>query len=375
MVHQYLENMMPHHRRLTVATLSLLLASGTFATTASAQFGSIRNKVKKAVEKKVGGDKEDTSNGATRSGRAALTEDRVAQLLKGMAAEAKSADDISSKALKSNAKTVADLDTFVKRWRAYGDAQAQATRRQQEYTACVTPYNQDMMAAAQNQPASVQMNGMAMAQKMESMSPEERDELEKKMEKLEREAKAAEKSGNLAEQQRIRGEIEKLTGMSMGNVSASDRQKMASNSSKAQKAAKGVQSCGPMPQPSRAQPPAPVMVRPIVQEKGQLVLGPTATQQVHDTLEAQAYVRNLKRMGVGKQPTVDGAAGAGMSTGEYDLAREQVVYYFAIPAMRGTEATSCARAFSTDECKVLQHHREEIIAAVQKLRASGTLPD
>ncbi|NUO64735.1 MAG: hypothetical protein HOQ12_00990 [Gemmatimonadaceae bacterium] len=364
---------MPHHKRLTIASLTLVLASAALAPTASAQFGSIRSKVKKAVEKKVGGDKEQAAS--TNNGRAPMTEDRVAQLLKGMAAEAKSAEDISSKALKANAKPVADLDAYVKRWRAYGESQAKAKRQQEEYAACVTPYSQDMMSAAQNQPASVQMNGMAMAQKMESMSPAERDEFEKKMEKLEREAKAAEKSGNVAEQQRIRREVEKLTGVSMSNVSDADRQKMAANSGKAQKAAKGMQSCGPTPQPSRTQPPAAVMVRPIVQEKGQLVLGPAATQQVQDTIEAQTYVRNLKRMGVGKQPTIDGAAGAGMSTGDYDLAREQVVYYFAIPAMRGTETTSCTRAFTAPDCAVLQHHRAEIIAAAQRLREAGTLPD
>lgn len=359
-----------HQRRLIPAVIALALASSALSSTAEAQFGSIRNRVKKTIEKKVGVDKP-ASNG----GRQPMTEDRVAQLLKGMAAEAKSADDISSRALKANSKTVAELDTYVKRWRAYGESQAKANRRQEEYSACVAPYSQDMMAAAQNQPASVQMNGMAMAQKMESMSPEERDEFEKKMEKLERESKAAEKSGNLAEQQRIRGEIEKLTGMSMGSVSDADRKKIAANNRKAQKASKGMQSCGPTPQPSRAQPPAPAMVRPIVQKNGQLALGPAATQEVSDTTEAQDYVRNLRRMGVGSQPTVDGAAAAGMSTGDYDLAREQVVYYFALPAMRGTEGTSCSRTFSDDDCQVLRRHRDEIIAAVQKLRASGTLPD
>jgi hypothetical protein len=211
---------------------------------------------------------------------------------------------------------------------------------------------------------------MAMAQRMASMSPEELETLQAKMEQLEREAKAAEKSGNVAEQQRIRGEVEKLTGMSMSNVSAADRQKVAANSAKAQKAAKGMESCGPLPQPSRMREPEPVKVRPIIEQNGQLVLGPVATQEIRDSVEAKSYIQNRRVMRFGDQPALAGAAASGMNTGDYSLGREQVLYFYALPALRG-EAEQCPPAFKGDECKVLKSHREEILAAVKRLRESG----
>src|SRR6476469_2405011 len=155
-------------------------------------------------------------------------------------------------------------------------------------------------------PGGARADAMALARRMESMSDEERDAFQAKLDKLEREAKAAEKSGNVAEQQRIRGDVEKLTGMSMSNVSDADRQKMAANSAKAQKAAKGVESCGPLPQMSRAQAPDPVKVRPIIEKNGELVLGPVATQEIRDSVEAKTYIQNLRVLRFGNQPALAG---------------------------------------------------------------------
>ena len=350
--------------RLTMFA-ALLVGAMTLPTRADAQFGSIRDRVKKQIEKKAEGDK-----APSRSSRAPVTDEYIAQLLKGFAAEAQTADDLGKKSLAENAKIVADVNDYLKRQRAYADAQAASEKRVAEYNACAQPHTAQMMEAAQNQPASVQNAGMAMAQRMASMSPEEQEAFEKKMEQLERDAKAAEKSGNVAEQQRIRGEIEKMTGMSMSNVSAADRQKMAANSAKAQKAAKGMESCGPLPQVSRMREPEPVKVRPIIEQNGQLVLGPVATQEIRDSVEAKTYIQNLRVMRFGDQPARAGAAASGMNTGDYSLGREQVLYFYALPALRG-EAEQCPPAFKGDECKVLKSHREEILTAVKRLRESG----
>jgi hypothetical protein len=351
--------------RLTVYAPLLLAGAMILPSRADAQFGSIRDRVKKQIEKKAEGDK-----APSRSSRAPVTDEYIAQLLKGFAAEAQAADDIGKKSLAENAKIVADVNDYLKRQRAYSEAQAASEKRMADYSACTQPHTAQMMEAAQNQPASVQSAGMAMAQRMASMSPEEQEAFEKKMAQLEREAKAAEKSGDVAEQQRIRGEVEKLTGMSMSNVSAGDRQKLAANSAKAQKAAKGMESCGPLPQMSRVQPPEPVKVRPIIEKNGELALGPVATQEIRDSVEAKTYIQNLRVMRFGNQPALAGAAASGMSTGDYSLGREQVLYFYALPALRG-EAEECPPAFKGDECKVLKAHRAEILAAVKRLRDSG----
>lgn len=356
-----------HHRRLTLSAALLLTGAMIHPCRADAQFGSIRDRVKKQVEKKVDGDKSQT----TSSSRAPVTDEYVAQLLKGFDAEAKTADDLGRQSLAENSKVVAALDDYLRKQRAYEQARAASDKRMADYSSCVTPHTQQMMAAAQNQPASVQNAGMAMVQRMDAMSPAERDAFEKKMEQLEKDAKAAEKSGNLAEQQRIRGELEKLTGTSTSSVSAADRQTMAANSATAQKAAKGMASCGPVPQPSRLQQPDPVKVKPIVEQNGALVLGPVATQEIRDSTEARVYIQNLRVMRFGNQPAVAGAAASGMAAGDYSLGREQVLYFFALPALRGETSATCPPAFKRDECAVLQRHRSEILASVQRLRDSG----
>jgi len=356
------------YSRLTFCAPLLLAGAMIIPCRADAQFGSIRSRIQKQVEKKVEGDKAPSN-----SSRAPVTDEWIAKLLKGFDAESKTADDLGKQSLAENSKIVADVDSYLKRERAYTDAQAASQKRMAEYSACAQPHSEAMMSAAQNQPASVQNAGMATAQRMASMSPEEQEEFEKKMDKLEKEAKAAEKSGNVAEQQRIRGEVEKLTGMSMSNVSAGDRQQMASNSAKAQKAAKGMQSCGAIPQPSRVQRPDPVKVRPIVEQNGQLVLGPVATQEIRDSVEAHTYIQHLRVLRFGDRPAVAGAAASGMATGDYSLGREQILYFFALPALRGEQGNSCPPAYKGEECAVLQRHRTEILASVRRMRESGAL--
>ena len=124
---------------------------------------------------------------------------------------------------------------------------------------------------------------------------------------------------------------------------------------------------------SRLPEPEPVKVRPIIEKNGQLVLGPVATQEIRDSLEARAYIQNLRVMRFGDQPAVAGAAASGMATGDYSLGREQILYFFALPALRGEQGNSCPPAFKGDECAVLQRHRSEILASVQRMRDSGAL--
>jgi hypothetical protein len=76
---------------------------------------------------------------------------------------------------------------------------------------------------AQSHPASVPPGATEFAQRLEKMSPEERKALEAKMDKLEKEARAAQKSGNVAEQERIRNEVQQLTGMPMNQTAAAPR--------------------------------------------------------------------------------------------------------------------------------------------------------
>ena len=357
--------MMSMTRGSIVATLVLVTAV-SIPERAEAQFGSIRNRIQKQIEKKVEGDK-----APSRPGRAPVTDEYVAALLKGFDAEAKTANDLAKQSLDENAQVIAAINDYLKQERAYEAATAASDKRSAEYNACVNPHSQEIMEAAQNQPASVQNAAMAMAQRMESMTPAERNEFEQKMTKLEKEAKAAEKSGNVAEQERIRGEVAKLTGMPMNEISAADRQKMAANSAKAQKAAKGMESCGPLPRGPRVGRPDPVKVKPIIQKNGELVLAPEATQDIRDSTEARVYIQNLRVMRFGNRPAVAGAAASGMEAGDYSLGREQVLYFFALPALRGESDGRCPPAFKGDECVVLQRHRDEILASAKRLRDSG----
>jgi len=208
---------------------------------------------------------------------------------------------------------------------------------------------------------------MALAQRMESMSDEEREAFQAKMDKLEKEAKAAEKSGNLAEQQRIRGEIEKLTGMSMAPAANAPRRSQA-DIKRMQDAGARMEKCK-MPQPSAVQPPAPIMVRPLVTEGGTTKFAPTATREISDSSDAQAYLVSLRSMKVGNVPVERGAKAAGMDSGRYSLLRERVLNIYANSLLRDSEAHPSG--FSDEEYDALEAHRSEILKTARRLKELG----
>ena len=207
---------------------------------------------------------------------------------------------------------------------------------------------------------------MALAQRMENMSDEERDAFQAKLDKLEKEAKAAEKSGKLAEQQRIRGEIEKLTGVSMTPANAPRRSQ--AEVKRMQDAGARMQKCT-MPQPFTAPPPEPIMVRPVVTENGVTQLASSATREIRDSVNAQAYLTSLRSMHVGNAPVARGAQAAGIESGRYSLLRERMLYIYANAVTQGDG--SRPSGFSDEEYAALQAHRSEILGMARRLRQLG----
>jgi hypothetical protein len=287
-------------------------------------------------------------------------------MLTGLTAEAKVADSIGRASLAQNAEVTGQVDAFLKRYAAYSSARANAMREREAYQSCIGAPSQDMASVAQAHPAGASPDAMAFAQRMESMSPEERKAFEAKMEKLEKEAKAAEKSGNVAEQQRIRGELQQLTGMSMspGNAPAMSQ----ADVKKMQAAGDRMAKCT-MPTPFTAQPPAAIMVRPVVSANGVSTLGPSATRQIGDSVEAQSYLVSLRSMHVGNEPIVRGAGAAGIPQGQYSLLRERMLYMYAGALLRDDSARP--DGFSDVEYAALQAHRSEILASAQRLKQLG----
>ncbi len=342
-------------RRLLVVAL---LSATLLPAAAHAQFGGL---VRKAAERAI--KKDDPSSS---SGQPQIDDATVTHMLTGLAAEAKVADSIGRASLAQHAEVAGQVDAFLKRYAAYSSARANAMREREAYQSCIGAPSQDMAALAQAHPAGVSPDAMAFAQRMESMSPEERKAFEAKMDKLEKEAKAAEKSGNMAEQQRIRGEIQQLTGMSMSPGSAPTMSQ--ADVKKMQAAGDRMAKCT-MPTPFSAQPPQAIMVRPVVTENGISALGPSATREIGDSLEAQSYLVSLRSMHVGNEPIVRGAGAAGMDEGQYGLLRERMLYMYAGALLR--DDSSRPDGFSSAEYAALQAHRSEILAAAQRLRQLG----
>ena len=295
-----------------------------------------------------------------------ITEANVPKLLQGFAAEARTADEISRASMSENAKVVADLNDYLARQRSYDKAQSDFRARSAAYEQCTSGAMRDMTQAAAGMQApgggmQAPPGSMAFAQKMASMSPAEQDAFEKKMDALEKRADAAQKSGNVAEQQRIRGEIEKLTGMSTSSGSPADAQKNAAIGKKMQQAQKGIDACGPRPDAvavSRLRAPDPMRVRPVVSVKDSLVLGPQATQVIHDSTEARNYLHGLRVMRFGNRPATAGAQAAGVSVVAYSLWLEKVRFFLSGTSWPG---------MTEPERLVLQRHRDEIAKAVAKL--------
>lgn len=335
-----------------------LLAGATFVPRpAAAQFGGLMKRAAEKVNERRHG-----------TVSALITAESAPKLLAGLTAEVRAADSIGRASHAEHADVTARIDAFLKRYAAYSAAQADARRSQDAYAACSGAPSHELMDAQRGQPSSMMANAMAMQQKMDAMSPEERDAFEAKMDKLEKEAEAAEKSGNVAEQQRIRGEIAKLTGM--GSMSASDQRASAASTQRMQAAGAKLQKCT-MPKGSSVRRPDPIMVRPVVSTNGVNTLSPDASHEIRDSVSAQEYLMSLRAMTLGDRTVEAGAAASGMDKGEYAVQRERVVYFFILPGIRGESAKS--DVLRDDEWEALQDHRSEFIAVGTKLRRLGAI--
>jgi len=344
-------------RRPIVVVASLFALALLPPAPADAQFGGL---VRRAAERVV---KKDNPS----SDQPKIDDATVTHVLAGFTEEARVADSIGRAALAQHAEVIGEVNSFLTRWAKYSTALVESHRAQEEYQACVSGPSQQLASMAQGPTAGAPPGAMALAQRMESMSDDEREAFQAKMDKLEREAKAAEKGGNLAEQQRIRGEVEKLTGISTTQAAAAPRRSQA-DIKRMQDAGNRMQQCR-APQPFTARAPEPIMVRPVVSENGTTTLATSATREISDSANAQAYLISLRSMHVGNAPIARGAAAAGMETGRYSLLRERVLYIYANAAMRGDAAGP--GEFSPDEYSALQAHRAEIIASAQRLQQLG----
>ena len=349
-------------RRLVVVALSSFTLAVIAPVSAQAQFGGL---VRRAAEKVA---KKELPQSSSSSGQTKIDEGVVTHMLAGFAEEAKVADSIGRASLARNAEVTGQVDAFLKRYATYSSARANAMREREAYQACMGGASQDVAAIAQSRQGSAPPPGaMEMAQRMDAMSPAERKQFEAKMDKLEKEAKAAEKSGNVAEQMRIRNEIQQLTGMPMGQqagapaMSEADMQKM-------QAAGDRMSKCTG-PKPFMMQPPEAIMVRPVVSSNGVSMLSPNATRRIADSSEAQAYLTSLRAMHTGNEPIVRGAAAAGIDQGQYGLLRERMLYIYARAAMDGESARPSG--FSDEEYDALQAHRSEIVSAAERLKKLG----
>ncbi len=347
-------------RRLVVVAVSSFAFTVLIPTRTQAQFGGL---VRRAAEKVVSKDKPSSSS----SGQPQIDEGVVTHMLAGLAEEAKVADSIGRAWLAQNAEVTGQVDAFLKRYASYSSTRATALREREAYQSCIGAPSQDVAAMAQSQRGAPPQGAMALAQRMENMSPEERTAFEAKMDKLEKEAKAAEKSGNVAEQARIRNEIQQLTGMPMTQPAGATTMSQA-DVKKMQAAGDRMSKCT-IPTPFTGQPPEAIMVRPVVSDNGVAMLSPGATRRIADSSEAQAYLTSLRSMHIGDVPIARGAAAAGMGKGQYGLLRERMLYIYANAALRGESGRP--DGFSSEEYDALQAHRSEIVSAAERLTKLG----
>ena len=343
-------------RQKFVVAVALLVGATIAPRPADAQFGGL---MKRAAEK---------VNGAAADRVFAVTAESAPRLLAGLTAEVRVADSIGRASAAEHGDVTRRIDAFLKRYAAWSASQARYRREQEAYGECSGAPSREIMDASRGQPSSMMGGAMAMQQKMEAMSPEERDAFDAKMEKLEKEAEAADRSGNVAEQQRIRREIEKLTGM--GPLSPADQRASSASTQRMQAAGAKLQKCA-APKASSMSPPEPVMVRPVVTTDGVSALSPEASRAIRDSISAQEYLMSLRAMTLGDRTVEAGAAAAGMDKGEYAIQRERVVYFFILPGIRGESAKS--DVLRDEEWDALQDHRSEFIAVGTKLRRLGAI--
>ena len=339
-------------RRSAVAAISSLAITLLFPTHADAQFGGL---VRRAAERVV---KKDNPS----SGQSKIDEAAVTHLLTGLAEEAHIADSVSRAAMAQNAGVVSEVDAFLRRLAAFSAAQTELRREQQQYQSCVGAPSQELTSMAS---AGASPNAMAFAQRMESMSDDEREAFQAKLDKLENEAKAAEKSGDVAEQARVRAETQKLTGMPMAPA-ASPRS--PAEIRKMQAAGNRIQQC-PMPKQVTVPQPEPIVVRPVISENGVTKLAATATRAIGDSTGAQDYLTSLRAMYVGNTSIEGGAKAAGMDKGQYALLRERVLYIYANSIM--ADASAHPSGFSDEEYETLESHRSGIVTAARRLKQLG----
>jgi hypothetical protein len=338
-------------RRFAVAAVSSLALALLLPMRADAQFGGL---MRRAAERVVKRDN-------PLSSQPKIDDAAVTHLLAGLGEEARVADSISRAAMAQNAAVVREVDAFLKRLAAFSAAKAESQREEQRYASCAGAPSAELTAMAQGPSAGT----MAFAQRMESMSDEERDAMQAKMDKLEKEAKAAEKSGDVAEQARIRAEMQKLTGMPM-TPAASPRS--PAEIRKMQAASDRLQQCA-MPKPITVGRPEPIMVRPVVTENGVTKLAASATREIGDSTGAQDYLTSLRAMYVGNVSIERGAQASGVDKSQYALLRERVLYIYANSIMN--DASAHPSGFSDEEYDVLESHRSGIVAAARRLKQLG----
>lgn len=342
--------------RLAVVAASSFALALLLPANAHAQFGGL---VRRAAERVVNKEKP--------SGQPQIDGDVVTHMLSGLTEEARVADSIGRAALAGNAEVIGQVDGFLKRYATWSTAAAASRRAQQEYQDCVEAPARELTGMAQAQQASASPEAMAFAQRMASMSDEESEAFQAKMEKLNKEAEAAQKSGNVAEQQRIRTEVERLTGMKMKAPSAAEQRRNAANVKKAEDAGNRIEQCK-RPTLYAGRPPEPIMVRPVVAEGNVATLGPRATREITDSSSAQAYLTSLRAMYVADAPIDRGAQAADMDKGKYALLRERVLHIYAYAVMRGNSRPA---GFTDDEYDALEEHRTEIVNVAQRLQKLG----
>lgn len=347
-------------RRLVVVAVSSFAFTLLVPASAEAQFGGlVRRAAEKAAKKEL--------PAPSSSGQSKIDEGVVTHMLAGFAVEATVADSINRASLARNADATGQVDAFLERYATYSSARASAMREHEAYQSCIGAPSQEVAAMAQSHPASAPPGTMEFAQRMEKMSPEERKAFEAKMDTLEKEAKAAEKSGNVAEQVRIRNELQQLTGVSMTQPASAPAMSQA-DMKKMQDAGDRMSKCA-VPKPFMLQPPEAIMVRPVVSSNGISVLSPSATRRIADSSDAQAYLASLRSMHAGDEPIVRGAGAAGMDKGQYALLRERMLYIYASAAMRGEPGRPSG--FTNEEYDALQAHRSEIVSAAERLKQLG----
>lgn len=348
-------------RRLVVVAVSSFSLVLIAPVSAQAQFGGL---VRRAAEKVA---KKELPQSSSSSGQAKIDGGVVTHMLAGFAEEAKVADSIGRASLARYADETGQVDAFLKRYATYSTARASAMREHEAYQSCFGAPSQEVAAMAQTHQGSPPPGAMEFAQRMDAMSPAERKEFEAKMDKLEKEAKAAEKSGNVAEQMRIRNELQQLTGMPMASSNAAPTMSQA-DMKKMQDAGDRMAKCK-VPKSFAAQPPEAIMVRPLVSSNGVSMLSPRATRRIADSSDAQAYLASLRSTQVGDEPIVRGAGAAGMDKGQYSLLRERMLYIYARAAMNGE--SSRPSGFTGEEYDALQEHRSEIVSAAERLKKLG----